>query len=78
MLPVTGCGVVGWPMPTDTAGDEQQLHVQGGHVLFAGQAAQAQAQPPPEVPVPVPASAGELMCMHEPDGHGVVKQAIPS
>jgi len=76
---VTGCGVVGWPTPTDVpAGAAQQLHVQGGQVLFAGQAAQAHAQPPPEHPVPAPPSGGGLMRMHEPLGHGVVKQAIPS
>jgi hypothetical protein len=58
----------------------QQLQVQGGQVVLAGHAAQAHAQPPladPEPPL-APASGGGLMCMHEPEGHGVVKQAIPS
>jgi len=76
---VTGWGVAGGTMTTDALGAEQQLHVQGGQVLPSGHAAQAQAQPPPpEDPVPAPASAGGLMRVHVPLGHGVVKQAIPS
>jgi hypothetical protein len=75
---VTGWGVLGDPplmsTPLTEGAPEQQLHVQGGQVVFAGQAAQAHAQPPP--PVPAPPSGGGLMRMHEPVGHGVVKQAI--
>ena len=75
MLAATGVGV--WAAPPGAPFDappEQQSQVQGGQVLFAGQAAQAQAQPP----VPLPPSAGGLIRMHDPEGQGAVKQAIPS
>jgi len=67
-------------MVVPVVGGEQQLQLQGGQVAPAGQAAQAHAQPPPPDPElpPVPASAGGLMRMHEPEGQGVVMQAIPS
>jgi len=57
LLVVTGCGVAGWPIPMETACDGQQLQVQGGQVLLAGQAAHAQAHPPPEDPDPLPAAS---------------------
>ena len=58
----------------------QQLQLHGGQVVPAWHAAQAHAQPPlpdPELP-PAPPSEGGLMRMHEPEGQGVVKQAMPS
>jgi predicted small lipoprotein YifL len=64
--------------PEPEADPEQQLQVQGGQVVFAAHAGQAHAQPPPLLPVPPPASDGGLIRMHDPDGHGVVKQAMPS
>jgi hypothetical protein len=80
LLPATGCGVCGLPTPPETVEPKQpQLQVQGGQVLFAGHAAQAQAQPPPELePEPEPASAGGLMRMHAPAGHGAVMHSIAS
>jgi hypothetical protein len=73
---VTGCGVDAPVTLWTCSGAGQQLQVQGGQVVFAAQAGHAHAHPPPlELE---PASAGAVMRMHEPEGHGVVKQAIPS
>jgi hypothetical protein len=68
------CGVT----PTGVGVGGQQLQLQGGQVSPAGQRGQAQAQPPP--PEPLPASTVTTGCTlaHTPDGHGVVKQAMPS
>jgi hypothetical protein len=79
---VTGWGVAGalipWPALVPDGGDGigQQSHLQGGQVTPSVQAGQPHPHPP--LPVAPPPSAGGLIRMHWPVGHGVVKQAICS